>query len=240
MANTIGKVMLLKPIDVLNYVYCPILQKKESTRLIPPLTPFEQNLRQTILNAEKIAVSKERRVNLRKLNRAWDKVYWPAAIAAHTPPEEMKKTTVKAAVKFTDYCKYDINTQEYTTIAVDVPSQIRLKDSIFSANIDLIKLSLNKPSIVLVDLTRKNMNEHMVSGDPAILTTAYTFYKGDYTIMYICVDLSEDKSKTPLATAFFQKEDMETARRMLYHIESGIRSDLRYPMPWLCKECKAC
>jgi hypothetical protein len=233
--------MYLSPLDIACYVYCPVLQAKGATRIVAkPLTFTEQKIRAAIIEAERHACLKDSIVSPRKLRQAWDKIWWPAA--EHLPATESTKISLAAAHKFTDYCKYDMSDWMMPTAGVEAESTIRIGTSVLKAQVDIVKVDLEKPqNTVLINLDRKGLSLRQAATDPAIKAIAYAFYSGrGETITYISIDVDESIDKISVTTSTFSPKAMEGIRKMLYHVECGIRSRTQHANPYACKECKVC
>jgi len=238
--------MYLNPLDIACYVYCPVLQQKRKPEIIAPkLTFTEKNLREAFIEAERNACLKDSIVSPRKLLSAWDKIWWPAvAEQGSLSMKEANKISLQASFKFTDYCKYDISDWMFPTAGVEAQSEIRIGQSILQATADIVKVDLNKNNninTVLINLNRKGLSLKSAATDPAIKAIAYAFYSGrGETITHISIDVSEDQKNIKVTTSTFRPEAMEGIRKMLYHVECGIRSGVYHINPYQCQECNVC
>ena len=217
--------------------------KGESKRFIPPLTIFESCIRKAIIAGEENALLKDSIVEPRKLIRAWDTFWWPAVAKYQIPIEEAKKKTIDATAKFVDYCKYDFSDYLWPTVGTNIESNIYIGSSTLKASADIIKVNLesSKPNTVIVNLNRKRISNREASFDAEIRAICYAFYSGKgETITHICLDLDEKNKKIKPIMSTFDHNDMEQTRKMLYHIESGIRKNVLYMNSPACKECNVC
>lgn len=235
--------MYLDPLDIACYVYCPLLQKKKRyDKIVKPLTVVERNIRQSIINAERTACLKDNIVAPRKLLSAWEQIWWPAATKAKIPMKEANKISLSAAHKFADYCKYDISDWVFPTAAVEVESDIKIGQSILKASSDIVKVDLNQSkNTVLINMNRKGLSIRSAAFDPAIKATAYAFYSGKgETITHITIDLDQSLSDLRLITSTFRPKAIEEIRKMLYHVECGIRYGIHNQNPYSCERCGVC
>jgi hypothetical protein len=236
--------MRLEPPDIACFIYCPILLKKQQQeRIFPPLTLSEECTRQAFIDAERGAALKDSIVSPRKLTQAWDQLWWPLAAQEGLGMARADDLAVEAATRFSDYCKYDISGWMYPTLGAEVESQIRVGESVIAARADVVKIDLseNRRNTVLVNFNRKGLTLSGAALDAAIHTIAYAFYSGrSEVVTHVCVDLSDGLEKLSVVTSTFRPEDMEQIRKMLYHVECGIRSGVHYANPNLCKECGIC
>lgn len=237
--------MYLDPLDIACYVYCPLLQAKGRTDIISkPLTFSEEMIRQTFIEAEKNACLKDSIVAPRKFLAAWERLWWPAvAKKKHISLKKAEEISLVAAHKFADYCKYDISGWMFPTAGASVESEIRIGPSTLRAKADVIKVDLNKDNknTVLINFDRKGLGLRAAAQDPAIRATAYAFYSGKgEVITHIAIDINDKHNNIEVTTSTFRPESMEGIRKMLYHVEYGIRSGAKHANPYLCKECKVC
>lgn len=236
---------MVTPIEIACFQYCTKTLEKQSYRekVIPSLTFFEDHVRQAIVQAEKMLIFKDSEPTPRKILKVWDKIWWPACTSSGIPIKQAQTLAVKASVKFSDYCKYDISDYMLPTAAADVEHWVPLGNSGIRARIDLIKVNLNgkKRNINLVDFTRKGLTTRDIILDPAIRATAYVFSLGiSGTITYTCIDVSENNEKLIVSSAVFRPEEMQRIREMLIHTEIGITSGIYKLNRWQCKECGIC
>lgn len=237
--------MYLDPLDIACYIYCPILQVKGRIDVVSkPLTFSEEMIRQTFIEAEKNACLKDSIVAPRKFLAAWERLWWPAVIKKkHISLKRAEEISLIAAHKFADYCKYDISGWAFPTAGTQVESEVRIGQSILRAQTDVVKVDLNKDNrnTVLVNFNRKGLTLRAAAHDPAIKAIAYAFYSGrGEVITHIAIDLNDRQNNINVTTSTFRPEAMEGIRKMLYHVECGIRSGAKHVNPYLCKECKVC
>jgi len=236
--------MYLNPLDIACYVYCPVLQSKKRTdKITPKLTFLEENIRKAFIEGERNACLKDSLVSPRKLLSAWDKIWWPSiSNRKDISMKEAEKLSLKASYLFSDYCKYDLSDWDFPTAGVQVENEIKIGRSIIKTNVDVVKVDLNKDiNTVLVNFNRKGLSLRESAMDIAIKTIAYSFYSGrGETITHMSVDVDENKDNVKITTSTFRPESMEAIRKMLYHIERGISSGIRYVNPYMCQECKIC
>ncbi len=237
--------MYLDPLDIACYVYCPTLQHKGRTEIIAKKPTFiEENIRKAFIEAERNACLKDSIVTPRKLLSAWDRIWWPAVTAkGGITMKEASQISLVASHKFADYCKYDISGWLFPTAGVEARSEIKIGKSILKAKADIVKVDLdeNNRNTVLVNFNRKGLTLRQAAMDPAIKATAYAFYSGKgETITHISVDIDERQNNIKVTTSTFRPEAMEGIRKMLYYVECGISSGIRYTNPYSCQECKVC
>jgi hypothetical protein len=237
--------MYLEPLDIACYIYCPILQAKGRTDVITkPLTFTEEMIRKAFIEAERNVCLKDSVVAPKKLLSAWDRIWWPAvAKKRHISVQKADAISLIAAHKFTDYCKYDISGWMYPTAGVEAVSDIKIGQSVLRTKADIVKVNLeeDKRNTVLINLDRRGLTLRQAAIDPAIKATAYAFYSGrGETITHISIDLDMHQDKIKVLTSTFRPQTMEGIRKMLYHVECGIRYNVQHPNPYACKECKVC
>ncbi len=237
--------MILTPEDFACFIYCPKTLETQvyKQKVVPSLTYFEDKVRLAIIEAERNILLKDGELNIKKMHQAWDKIWWPAIPSSKISLPKAEELTIKAGIKLSDYCKYDISDYLYPTAGVDLHSEISIGSSILKTQIDLIKVNLKtkKKNILLVDMSRKKLSTREMVLDPAIRAKAYSFYSGEKeSVSYACIDLNEKENKLTVSTVVFRAQEMEKIKKMLFHIERGIRKGVFYMNRWQCKECQIC
>ena len=234
----------LTPHDIASYIYCPLLYKeKRHSVTAKPLTFFESCVRAALVEGERNAVLKDSVVSPRKLLSAWDKVWWPAAASKNIRMKEADELALKAIMKLTDYCKYDIADHSYPTAAVNAGMRMPLGKHILTATAAVVKVNLNtkEKTTFLVNFTNRQLSPRDSAFDPAIRATAYAFYRGkEETVTHINVNINKEIDRLKTTASTFYPEDMEGIRKMLYHVEQGISAGAFYMNSFLCKECNQC
>lgn len=232
--------MRITPTDLLEFAYCPYLKHSDKT-LAPPLSLFEETMRQAILTAEQRALDRDGYVVPRNIGLAWEQLWWPRATEAGFPLEEVDQMAVKAAAKFLDYCRYDISGPNHELVGIDVSSEVRLNDAVLAVKADLIKMPLDLPkSLLFVDFTRGKITRQKMACDMAIWATVYAFSSLKLPVSYVCVDLSEESQKTKPSAVFFRPGEMARIGRTLNYLAHGIYKGIDYQCSWRCEECKLC
>jgi len=230
--------------DIASYVFCPVLQEKKRYDIImPKLTSTEQYVRRAIIEGERNACLKDSVVTPRKLMRAWEGIWWPAAAEKKLSMEEANEISLHASYQFSDYCKYDMSGWEFPTVGTEVASEIKLGPVTLAVSADIVKADLSgkKPCTVLVSLSSRKLSLRQASIDPAIKAIAYAFYSGrEENVAHILVDIDQRSDKIKAVVSMFRPDDMNHIRAMLEHVAHGIYSRNYYHNPGLCKECKVC
>jgi len=229
--------------DILRFAYCPALYwEVGATRQASELSIVEEAARLSILSAEQRALDKDSLVAPLKLMNTWDKIWWPLALSNELPAEEIEKASRKALIKFNDYCKYDISTSEYTTMGIDIKSEVSLPHGVLEGEIDLIKVrtGAEHKEVTLIDFGRKNLPRAIMSNDLAVLANVHAFSGLAKQISYICVDLSEENEKLRIAACSFDREDFGQIARTIDYVSEGIYKKINYRSTWLCEECDLC
>jgi len=232
----------LTPDDIALYVKCPKLYERKG-QISKPLTFFESKLRETFIEGERNAVLKDSIIKPRKFTRAWNKLWFPAAIKRRISVKVATEKTLQATIKFADYCKYDISDYDYPTAGVDIQSSMIIGSHELIAQADILKIDLStkKKTTVIINFSNKKLSLPELLFDPSARATAYSFYrgKGDY-VTYINIDINERQEKLNITAVTFSPKEMDEIRKMIYHIELGIRNKAYYHNPNLCERCKAC
>ena len=236
--------MLITPVDISAYTRCPHLYfSKNFDAIMPPMSVTEKTIRQSVIQGEKLTLLKGSVVAPRKLIRVWDRLWWPAAIAAGISMEEAEDISVKSAFKLTDYCKYEFTGYMHPTIGTSVTVEKRIGSSILRAQADVLKVDLSNDtkSTIIIDFSRKNMDIASVSMDPGVRALAYAFYTGKgEEIRYISFSIDDKNKSLSVAHAIFREKDMEDTEKMLYYIETGIRKKISWFNYAACGGCKVC
>jgi hypothetical protein len=230
--------------DIASYVFCPVLQeKKRYDIIIPKLTFAEHCIREAFIDGERNACLKDSVVTPRKLMRAWEGIWWPAATEKKLSMEEANEVSLRASCQFSDYCKYDMSDWDFPTVGVAVESEIKLGPVTLCVSADVVKADLSgkKPCTVVVNFSSRKLSLRQASIDPAIKAAVYAFYGDrDENVAHILVDINERSDKIKAVVSIFRPEDMKHIRAMLEHVARGIYSRNYYHNPGLCKECKVC
>ena len=236
--------MIITPKDIAAYTYCPMLYYKgRQDKFLPKLTLFEKNLRQSFILAEEKVLLKNTIVSVQKLTNAWDSIWWPEVMKHKVEMAKAKNTTIKATERFIDYCNYEMTDYLWPTVGVDVESRIDLGRATLVANVDIIKVNLDKQkrNTVLLNFTNRELSIRDAAFDNLIKTIAYAFYTGNgETITHLNVNISEQTKKIQMGISHFDKKDMDDIRRMIYHVKTGICTGVKYMNPMICKGCGVC
>lgn len=234
----------LKPEDVAAYVYCPKLYDRDGqSEIVKPLTFFEARMRDAFIEGERNAVLKDSIVDPKKFARAWDKIWFPAAAKRGISMKKANDKTLDATVKFADYCKYDISDYTFPTAGVDIQARQSINGTELVGQADLLKIDMTtkKRTTVIVNFTKRNLSYSESAMDPAIRTTAYAFYRGagEY-ISHVNINIDQKNEKLNVVTSNFSPKEMDDIRKMLYHVERGIRNKVFYHNTYMCKGCNKC
>lgn len=235
--------MRIKTTDLIAFTYCPFMYHRGGTdRFVPPLSPKEQMVRESILGAEQRALDQNSYVTAPKIGNIWEKLWWPAANEQGLEPFEIEEISVKMSRKFVDYAKYDIASPQFETVGLDVKSEIQLGKCIVETNIDLVKVPLfeHTDKIYLIDFTRKDLRKVMLANDITVLANMYAFKGLNRDIAYICVDLSEKLQKLTVTSTYYQVEDIDRIGKTLNYIAEGIYKGIDYQYSWMCDRCTKC
>lgn len=226
--------------DLQTFAFCPYLYSRGGAEVVPPLTIFEQNVRKSIMGAERRAMNKGSHVNPRKIGYFWEKYWWEAAAKIGLSPREIDKHCYPATLKFIDYCKYDISSELYDIVGIDIPSQVALANGVLDARIDIIKRSREDGQIALIDFSRTKMTRASMINDIDILSTIYAFSEFGLDMKYFCVDLSESLQKVKIDACFFTVREARKIRNIINHLSDGIYRGVDYKNYWQCKRCDKC
>ena len=235
--------MQLRPSDIASFGYCPYLYWRRGTaQVVPPLSTFEDTVRRSILAAEMKALKNGTHVTSRSLGNAWERTWWTAAAAAGIEFAEAEKISLRAAFKFSDYCKYDISSSLFATIGATVPFQVKLPHAVLAGEIDMIKLPIDDSDkrVTLIDFGRKGVTRTQLASDLAVLSTVYAFQELGREITYMCVDLSDGTEKLKIVSSSFDRESIKETERTIQYLAEGIYRGVNYKSGWMCGECTKC
>lgn len=236
--------MIITPKDISTYISCPLMYYKNAQeKIYPPLTFYEENLRQAFIKGEEKALLKDTVVSVKRLVRAWDNVWWPNVMKYKIDMKEGKKKSLKATERFMDYCTYEITDYLYPTVGANIESQVNINGSILKASVDVMKVNLedNKRNTVLVNFTNKELSVRDAAYDNMIKSIVYAFYSGGgEQITHLNVNINENNRKIKINISNFQPKEIKQIERTIYHVHNGIRNNIKYMNPLLCKECKLC
>ena len=237
--------MILTAKDIATYLYCPFLYTlKNGNKIIArDLSFFESKLRKAFIEGENKAVMKDSIVTTYRFSRAWDEIWFPVATKRKISLKKTQDFTLKATIKFADYCKYDISDYTFPTAATDITMQNNINGTYLVGKADLVKIDMTtkKKTTVLVNFTTLDLDNRASSFDIMARVNAYCFYRGKKeNVSHIYVNIDEKNEKLKLVTSTFSYKDMEVIRKMIYHAEEGIRNKRFYHNPYLCKECNRC
>lgn len=234
--------MRISPHDIACFLYCPILFSK-GMRPWKTLSVIEASLKKSFIEAERRVALKDSIVTARKLNTAWDSIWWPKAAELGLTSEQGNKVAIRAAIKLSDYCKYNITDWLYPTMGVEIDSQVKIGQCTLTARADLIKADLdsNRKTTILISFDNRDLTAREAVLDPIIRTTAYAFYRDRGEIItHIHVNLRDGLEKLHVTTSIFGKSDMAQIQKVLYYVERGIYSKVQYANTALCEKCQAC
>ena len=134
--------MLLTPLDIAAFHYCPYLffNKKKESFFKKDSNLLEKNVIRAIKLAEESCVRVGSEVNPSKIIRKWDGFWWEEAISKELSISEADKYSIKAATIVSDYCKYDVSGYMYPVVGKDIYIQKEItKDIILHSSIDVLK-----------------------------------------------------------------------------------------------------
>jgi hypothetical protein len=237
--------MFISSSDIACFLYCPYILTKSKAKeiVLSTLTPFEEQMRKAIKDAERVCLFKNLEITTKKIIRSWDKIWWPYVSEHDIDFKTAKTLSIKACEKFADYCNYEISDMLHAPAGIDIHYTKQISTATIKSSIDIIKVNLSDSNrnTILIDLGRKGMSRRDIALDPDTRTKAYCFYqhKGE-TITYINIDLNADNQKLHVQSAIFRPSDMENIRRMITLAKVGIENQVDYMNRWNCKECKLC
>ncbi|RLD51557.1 MAG: hypothetical protein DRI97_15560, partial [Bacteroidetes bacterium] len=211
----------------------------------PKLSIVESVIRDSIIEAEEKALLKDSVVYPSKVHRVWDRLWWPIAVENNISLEEAEKLAVSAAFKLSDYCKYDFTNYFHPTISVRAVGEKFLNSStIFRAKADILKVNIehNSKNLIIINFSTQPFTHKQLSLDAGIRSLAYAFSLGEpeEIVTYLNVDIRESQKELKITSANFRAPDLEEAKKMLYHLEVGIRKKINYFNPNACGGCNEC
>lgn len=237
--------MFIKSSDIACFLYCPFILNKARAKetVLTTLTPFENQIRKAIKEAERKCLLKDAELTTRKIIRSWDKIWWPYVAQHDINFKLAKHMSIKACEKFSDYCKYEISDMLHAPVGIDISCTKQINSTTIESTIDVVKVNLSDSNrnTILIDLGRKGLSRRDIALDPEVRTKAYCFYqnKGE-NITYIHIDLNENNRKLHVKSAIFRPSDMKDIKAMISLAKVGIENNIRYMNRWNCKECKLC
>jgi len=237
--------MFIKSSDIACFLYCPFIRTKPKAKeiVLSSLTPYEEKLREAIKQTERNCLFKNSEVTSQKIIRSWDKIWWPYTTEKEIDFKLAKTLSTKACYKFADYCKYEISDFAHSTVGINIQSTKQIGTSTIASEVDIVKVNLldKKKNIILIDLGRKGLSSRDVALDIDIKTKAYCFYQNkEENVIYINIDLNENKQKLNVTSAIFRPSDMDDIRKMITFAKIGIENNVEYMNRWNCKECGLC
>jgi hypothetical protein len=238
--------MILTPLDIAAYMYCPYLLEAKDKALeviAPPLSPYENCVRETIIRVEELCLLRGSEITARKMIRVWDSIWWPVVTSLGLDMKEAKEESIKASSILADYCRYDLSDISYPTVCTKPVSKRPLGSSVLHVQSDIMKVdvSARTKNMVLLDFSRRNLTDLDMAIDPMIRTTAWAFYTGhNETVTYISVDVTGGSSKLKVKISFFRPDELEEIGKAVKLAEQGIRQNIKYVNPWKCRECDIC
>lgn len=237
--------MRLSPKDIAKYIYCPYLKYINKTNYIldNEFTIFEKCIIETIKQTESHCAIYNTRLYPRKFIKEWDKIWWPASAAKGINPKEAQKFSVKAAAIFTDYCKYDISSEQFPTVGINIPSEKLINNSILAAKADILKvnLGLKNKNIHLITFGNVSKTKLEIGLDPELRTLLYCFFSGEeITLTCSYIKISQKINKILVSSVVLRQDEMKDIENMIFHIKTGIRKQIKYQNIHNCKECQVC
>ena len=235
---------VVSPIQIASYAFCPyLLLKGQQDKLFPGLSVYESHIKKSILLAEEDALYKNTIVTVKRLSRAWDKVWWPYVATKGIKIQEAEKVTIKAMQRFMDYCKYEITDYLWPTIGTEIDSEMIVEGSVLKSTADIIKVNLEskKRNTVIVGITNRTLSIRDAAFDNFIKASLLPFYSGKKeTMTYINMNISEKNKEIETKVSTFQPEDMEEIEKATRYITIGIRKRIKYMNSFSCKGCNIC
>lgn len=234
--------LYIHPIDVALFSYCPVLkQRNKQDKIDPNLKITELGIKYALMDGELNVCLKDSIIDSRKLLRSWEKIWWPIAAENNISMKEADDLMLKCISRLSDYCKYDISC--WPTVGVNIESEIPINNSILKARADIVKINptSKKTNKVLITIGTRNLSEISAALDPFIRATAYGFSDTETEIIeHIYINIGSPRGKLKIITSYFNKREMATIKKMLYHIEYGIRTNAYYANSFMCDKCKEC
>jgi len=235
--------MIISPLDISRYIYCPLLPKGADEVVYSKNSFFELCIGEAIIKTEQTCLIKGNDINSRKIMNSWDSIWWPACPGQNISFKEAQDKTIKASLFFLDYCKYDFIDYSCPTVATDINAEINVGQSILKAHVDIMKVDLRikEKNIMLIDFKKKNMSTIDVAMDPGIGATALAFSRNkNEIIQYVIVEINESNKKLFITQAIFRPEQLQNTYKMICSVEENIRKKINYGDRWKCQECKQC
>lgn len=233
--------MRVTPNDIGTFAYCPYLYQQGGSAY-EDLSLFTETARDSILAAE---VAEMRRggmfLNNIKIGKAWEKIWWPRATKAGLSPKRIEEKTLYAALKFTDYCRYDIASTAFTTIAVGIPVERQLSHGTLASEVQLLKSprSTNDYATV-ISFGEKRLTRQELAADISTMATLYILQALERNISYLHISLGSRDDEVKIASCYYRKSDLAEAEKVIEYLMRGMKAGIDYRPYWTCKDCNKC
>lgn len=229
--------------DIATFAYCPFLYwERGGAGTSPPLSVFEQTLRDTVLSCEERCMKNDSYVNPRKLGNTWTRLWWPAATKAGLGAKEIEQLSTRAMFKLADYCRYDISSAQYATIGTQVPFEVKLERDLLIGEIDMIKAEVNSAhkTATIISFSKENLTPLQLANDLAVLSTVYALQSLKRDIVYMRINPSEGGEKLHIVSSFFDINAITMVGRTIEYLAAGINRKISFTPAWLCEGCNRC
>jgi len=232
--------MIITPADINSYLYCPVrhfLKRKEKK---DAADVWLDKIKEAIVRTEKRVLLHDSFITVKKINRVWDDVWWEYGFKVGMDVDKMKKLTVAASIKFSDYCKFDFSSDMFQTLGVDISLSKQYSSDIeLRSHIDIVKRDIRDNTKHLYLINVDSLNEDTIHTNIGLAANIIPFFiSGCEIIHYINVDFSKRKLKVSRYT--FKEKHLSQYNQPIFYLARGIRSKIEYPNMFNCKECNIC
>jgi hypothetical protein len=232
--------MIITPEQIDSYLYCPIRYFDFKNPPREELDIWRKKIKETILLTEKRVLMHDSFITVKKLINKWDDVWWSYAIENNVDVEKTKELSLKAAVKFTEYCRYDFSSDLFETMASDVYVDKEFSsDLVLRSRMDIVKRDLTDKSKHVYLINFEKVDRQTIHTNLKIIARIYPFFLGGTEIIYY-LSLDFGGKNLTLNKFVFRKEELDKYHSALYYLCRGIKSKTKYPNIYNCKECNLC
>lgn len=237
--------MRITSTDIAKFQYCPYGMINNLTLPVEyrKLNLFQLSVIKSILAAEKSCLIKDTPLNLRKILRKWDSIWWEDAAKNEIPIDKIQDLSVTASKIFNDYLKYEVTDFLYPTIAVNLIKEKEINKHTLIGKADLLKVNLSekKKNFTIVSFGNKKISAEELFLNPYVWSTIYSmFFNREENIRFVYFGLLENKDKFYSTSIYFRKEEIANLEKYIKYIISGIEKKIDFMNYTKCEECKQC
>lgn len=234
--------MRVTPEDIKTFAFCPYLyHMKGADGLYPKPTALFSAMRDSICAAEVEAMRTRGFVTNAMIGKYWNKIWWPTAAKIGLSAKETEDKTLNTALKFNNYCGYDVVGTDYLTLGVGISLEKRLLSGVLVSKIDLLKASFKTDKYVTaVCFGKEKKSRRELSQDIKTMAIIHSLGGFDRDIVLVYVGLMSKRDEVDISSCYYNKDDILQTERTIEFLAGGMKKNINYRPYWTCEGCNKC